>query len=153
MAIRKIVTEGDPVLRTRTREIDTSELKGGGLATLVDDMIETMRSAQGVGLAAPQIGEGIRLFVAETPDGPIALANAEIVKRSRKTVRDEEGCLSIPGKFDRVTRAKSVTIRARMISGEPIEFTAHDFFARVIQHEIDHLDGILFVDRLNGPEK
>ncbi len=153
MAIRKIVTEEDPVLRRTAVDIDLAELKSEKFSTLIQDMIETMYDAKGVGLAAPQIGLGKRIFVAETADGVIALVNAHITKRSKKHIKDEEGCLSIPGKFDKVARAKKVTIDAVTTDGKPITFEAEGFFARIMQHEIDHLDGILYVDRVAEQKK
>lgn len=153
MAIRKIITEGDPVLRTAAPDIDLAELKTEEFTTLIKDMVETMYDAKGVGLAAPQIGLSKRIFVAESADGVIALVNAHITKRSKKTLKDDEGCLSIPGKFDRVMRAKKVTIDAVTTDGKPITFEAEGFFARIMQHEIDHLDGILYVDRVAEQKK
>ena len=148
MAIRKIVTEEDPVLRKIASDIDLAELKTEEFSTLIQDMVETMYDAKGVGLAAPQIGLSKRIFVAESADGVIALVNAHITKRSKKNIKDEEGCLSIPGKFDKAARAKKVTIDAVTTDGKPIIFEAEGFFARIMQHEIDHLDGILYVDRV-----
>lgn len=153
MAIRKIVTEGDPVLRKVAQDIDLAELKTEGFATLIKDMIETMYDAKGVGLAAPQIGLSKRIFVAESADGVIALVNAHITKRSRKRVKEDEGCLSIPGKFDMIARAKKVTIVAVTTDGKPITFEAEGFFACIMQHEIDHLDGILYADRAAEQEE
>lgn len=153
MAVRTIVKEGDPVLRTLAQDIDLADLKTEEFATLIEDMIETMYDAKGVGLAAPQIGLSKRIFVAESADGVIALINAHITKRSKKETKDEEGCLSIPGKFDKVKRAKKVTIDAVTTDGKPITFEAEGFFARIMQHEIDHLDGILYVDRVAEQKK
>lgn len=153
MAIRKIVTEEDPVLRRVATDIDLAELKTEKFSTLIQDMVETMYDAKGIGLAAPQIGLDKRIFVAESADGVIALVNAHITKRSKKYMRDEEGCLSIPGKFDKVARAKKVTIDAVTTDGKPITFEAEGFFARIMQHEIDHLDGILYVDHVADQKK
>lgn len=148
MAVRQIRTEGDPVLRQRAKEIDRKELGSERFRRLVADMIETMYAAKGVGIAAPQVGESVRLFVAESADGPIALINPVFASRSRKTTKDEEGCLSVPGKFGSVLRSRSVTVEALTVEGKKIRFAASDFFARVLQHEMDHLDGILFPDRV-----
>jgi peptide deformylase len=150
MAVRKIVTIDDKndVLTTRAAEVDPGELGTDDFTILINDMIETMRVEDGVGLAAPQIGVGKRVFVADTEDGPIALVNPEFSKISRKTDKYEEGCLSIPGKFDIVRRAREVTVKAQTIDGQPVEFQAKGFFARVMQHEMDHLDGILYIDRV-----
>ncbi|MBU0625203.1 peptide deformylase [Patescibacteria group bacterium] len=148
MSIRKIITIGAPILRQKTKNIDPQELRAADFIILVNDMIDTMRAQKGVGLAAPQIGVDKRLFVAETDSGPIALVNAQITRHSKKLVKFEEGCLSIPEKFEVVQRNHEVGVEALTIEGELIKFTAVGFFARVMQHEIDHLDGILFVDRL-----
>ncbi|MFH2063242.1 MAG: peptide deformylase [bacterium] len=148
MPTRKIVTVGDPVLRTRAQEVDPAELRTESFRQLVSDMVETMRLAPGVGLAAPQVGISKRVFVADTPDGAIALVNPRFTRMSRKTVGYEEGCLSVPGQYDTVRRSREVDVEALTASGEPIRFTAKGFFARVMQHEMDHLDGILFLDRI-----
>ena len=148
MPARKIVTIGEPILRRRADEVDPNEIRTDAFRCLVEDMIETMRSAQGVGLAAPQVGVGQRVFVADTSAGPIALINPKFTKTSKKTALFEEGCLSVPGKYDTVCRAMEVDIEALTVEGEKIAFTAKGFFARVMQHEMDHLDGILFVDRV-----
>jgi peptide deformylase len=150
MSIKKIITIGAPILRQKTIDIDPQKLHDNEFAVLIDDMIATMRAENGVGLAAPQIGVSQRIFVAETSDGPIALINARITRRSKKMIKFEEGCLSIPGKFAIVWRHKEVDVEALTLNGEVIKFIAKGFFARVIQHEIDHLDGILFVDRLTN---
>ncbi|MDD5251258.1 MAG: peptide deformylase [Patescibacteria group bacterium] len=153
MAVRKIVTEGDPVLRRRAANIPTAELGSAKLRRLVEDMAETMVAASGVGLAAPQVGEGIRLFVAATADGTVALANPTITKRSRKTASEEEGCLSVPGTWGVVERAATVTVNAQTMNGAKVTFVAEGMLGRVCQHEIDHLDGILFIDRAKGEVK
>ena len=148
MPVKKIVTIGEPILRQRANEVDPNEIRTDTFRRMVEDMIETMRSAQGVGLAAPQVGMNRRLFVADTSAGPIALINPKFTKMSKKTALYEEGCLSVPGKYDSVRRALEVDVEALTIGGEKIAFTAKGFFARVMQHEMDHLDGILFVDRI-----
>jgi len=151
--IKKISTIGAKVLRTKTEDLDPQELQTAEFSILLDDMIDTMRAEKGVGLAAPQIGVSKRVFVAETNDGPIALINAHITGRHKKLVKFEEGCLSIPGKFDVVLRNREVTVQALTAGGSPIQFVAKGFFARVMQHEIDHLDGILYVDRVEEQKK
>ncbi|HCC22482.1 TPA: peptide deformylase, partial [Candidatus Uhrbacteria bacterium] len=148
MSIKKIVTIGESILRQRANEIDLDEIRTDVFRCLVENMIETMRAAQGVGLAAPQIGINQRVFVAETSAGPIALINPKFTKMSKKTTPYEEGCLSIPGKYGLVRRATEVDIEALTLEDKKITFTAKGFFARVMQHEMDHLDGILFVDRI-----
>jgi len=139
---------GDPVLRKKAASITrvTAELR-----KLAADMVETMRKEPGVGLAAPQVGESIRLIVFEVPDlelGPIAYVNPEIVEK-RGTVRAEEGCLSVPRISGEVTRYQWVKVKAQTLDGKEVLVEYADLAARVMQHEMDHLDGVLFVDRLN----
>ena len=127
---------------------------------LIDDMIETMHEYHGVGLAAPQIHEGLRLFVASLDAGEedeadvetLAIINPEIIIRGTDVVDDWEGCLSSPDIRGRVPRPREITVRAMDRRGDRIELQAHDFHARVIQHETDHLDGVLFVDRMKSYE-
>lgn len=151
---------GHPVLRTRARAIERGDIRSPAVQKLVDDMIETMMEYHGVGLAAPQIHESVRLFVAvldardeeEPSSEPIAIINPDITPVGTNLVDDWEGCLSIPDIRGRVLRAKAVTVRAFDRHGERIELQADSFPARVIQHETDHLDGILFVDRMRSFE-
>ncbi len=156
MAIRKIYTSEDPVLRTKAKKvkkIDETTQK------LIDDMIETMLEAPGVGLAAPQVGVSLRVLVIETPedeDDPqggtkLQLINPEILKADGEQF-GEEGCLSIPGYVGMVKRNMNVTVRALNRKGKEIKIKATGFLARVLQHEIDHLDGVLFTDRLESKE-
>ena len=126
---------------------------------LIDDMIETMGEYHGVGLAAPQVHEDVRVFIAaldvdeEGVNGePVVLINPEITPVGQDEVEEWEGCLSIPNIRGRVPRAREIKVRAYDRSGERIEIHAHDFPARVIQHETDHLDGVLFVDRMRSFE-
>ncbi len=119
---------------------------------LVNDMFETMHVAGGVGLAAPQIAMSICLFVAEFEDQKVALFNPEIIKAEGEE-KATEGCLSIPGYVgDNIRRATSVIVKGQDVRGKPVKVRAEDWFARVLQHEIDHLDGVLFLDRLDRPE-
>ena len=156
MSILKIARMGHPVLRTRTRAIDRGEIKGTTVQRLIDDMIDTMIEYHGVGLAAPQVHEGIRIFVADLAAkdddkeevDPVVLINPEITPVGVDIVEDWEGCLSIPDVRGRVPRAREVTVRALDRKGGRLEFQAQDFRARVIQHEADHLDGVLFFDRM-----
>lgn len=113
----------------------------------IDSMYKTMKSNNGVGLAAVQVGRLDKIIIVDTQDGPLALINAVIKKRSLFKEEGEEGCLSIPGVFGLVKRSKSVTVAAHDRTGQPTTFTAKGFFARVIQHEIDHTNGILFTDK------
>lgn len=153
MAVMKIVLDGDPVLRAHAAEVDPKEIATPAFKQLLDDMVETMYAASGVGIAAPQVGVGKRIFIAESAQGPIALINPAFTKTSWKLMGGEEGCLSVPGKFDKVRRHKSVTIEGLTAEGKKVTFTAENFFARILQHELDHLDGILYVDRVKEQKK
>lgn len=145
MAVLDIRTFGDPVLRQRAREIETvTDLH----RRLVADMLDTMREAPGVGLAGTQVGVLERVFVWEVEDRHGAVINPRIVGRSSDTVEDEEGCLSLPGLVYPVVRAVAVTVEGVDENGEPLRFEAEELLARVVQHEVDHLDGVLFIDRL-----
>lgn len=145
MAILPIRTFGDPVLRTSATKVGkpSSEHR-----QLIKDMLDTMRDAPGVGLAAPQVGVLERIFVWEVEERHGAVIDPVIVDRSRQMVEDEEGCLSLPGLVFPVVRHAGVTIEGRDENGEPLRLQADELLARVFQHEIDHLDGILFPDRL-----
>ena len=152
MAIHDILLLGDPVLRRPAEEVETFD---EALAALVHDMFETMYHAEGVGLAAPQIGISRRILVVdvrardEGGPGRLALVNPEVVSTSDETERSPEGCLSIPGLEEVVERPFTVEVRARNVHGEPVRFEADALLARALQHEIDHLDGILFLDRVS----
>jgi len=164
MSILKIARMGHPVLRAKSRPLHPSEIRTAKIQQLIDDMFETMKEYQGVGLAAPQVHEGLRIFVAGFPprqdddedderedEVPLmALINPEIDMASRDTVEDWEGCLSIPDIRGRVPRARNIVVRAFDRSGKKIEMPASGFAARVIQHETDHLDGVLFFDRMKN---
>jgi peptide deformylase len=160
MSILKVARMGHPVLRAKARPFDRAEIKTPVVQKLIDDMIETMLEYHGVGLAAPQVHEGLRVFVAslETNDDgdpesePMAVINPEISIVGSEMVEDWEGCLSIPDIRGRVPRAREIKVRAFDRQGERIELRAHDFSARVIQHETDHLDGVLFFDRMRSLE-
>lgn len=150
MALRKIYTLENPVLRAKAKKITRFD---SHLERLAEDMFETMRAAPGVGLAAPQIGLSVRVLVAEYEDERVALVNPEIIKASEDEELGTEGCLSIPGVVgDDVPRAAAVTVKARDLKGKEIRIKADGWFARILQHEIDHLDGVLFIDRI-PPEK
>jgi peptide deformylase len=166
MSILKIARMGHPVLRARAKALDAAEIKSARIQQLIDDMFETMQEYQGVGLAAPQVHERVRLFVAGFPPRPdddeeddedmrvplMALINPEIAIVGRETMDDWEGCLSIPDIRGRVTRARDIKVKAFDRNARRIEITAHGFTARVIQHETDHLDGVLFFDRMESFE-
>ena len=153
---------GHPVLRARARAIDVGEIKSSRIQQLIDDMFETMTEYQGVGLAAPQVHESIRLFVAGFASGAdsddddeeervplMAVINPEITVAGPDTVEDWEGCLSIPDIRGKVPRARHIVLRAFDRKGKRFELPASGFTARVIQHETDHLDGVLFFDRMS----
>ena len=144
MAIRNIVKIGDDVLRKICRTQLTFDEK---LATILDDMAETMYKAEGVGLAAPQIGILRRFCIVDVGDGLIELINPVIIEKSG-TQTDSEGCLSVPDRYDEVERPMKVTVRAQDRNGNNIVITAEGFKARAFCHEIDHLDGILYIDRI-----
>ncbi len=159
MSILKVARMGHPALRAKSRVLDRGEIKGAVVQKLIDDMIDTMLEYHGVGLAAPQVHEGVRIFVASLDDGdegsdrePLALINPEITVVEPDVVEDWEGCLSIPDIRGRVPRARAVKVRAFDRTGERIEIKARDYPARVIQHETDHLDGVLFFDRMRSFE-
>jgi len=159
MSILKVARMGHPVLRAKARAVERGQILTPTVQKLIDDMIETMVEYHGVGLAAPQVHEGVRIFVASLDAGdddaghePVALINPEVSAVGREVVEDWEGCLSIPDIRGRVPRAREVKVRAFDRQGERIEIQAHDYAARVIQHETDHLDGILFFDRMRAFE-
>jgi peptide deformylase len=160
MSILKVARMGHPVLRAKARSLEKTEIRSAVIQKLIDDMIDTMTEYHGVGLAAPQVHEGVRLFVAALDAGdddeeetePIVVINPEIVVLGADVVEDWEGCLSIPDIRGRVPRAREIKVRALDRGGARIELSAHDFPARVIQHEADHLDGVLFFDRMRSLE-
>lgn len=151
MALRTIRMLGDPVLR---EEAPAVEAFGPDLVSLVEDMFETMYHAEGVGLAAPQIGVSTRVLVVdvrgseEEPGGRLAFINPRVVKESREVEKSAEGCLSIPGIEDVVERSYAVVVEGQNALGEPQRVEANGLLARALLHEIDHLDGILFIDRV-----
>jgi peptide deformylase len=136
---------GDPVLRQRAREV--TELNGE-LARLVDTMVETMHEAHGVGLAAPQVGVQKRLYTYDVGEGPAVLINPEIVD-TRDEWTYEEGCLSIPGLHFDIVRPKVVTVRGVDLDGNEVVIEGDELMGRLIQHEVDHLDGVLLLERLD----
>lgn len=150
----EIIKYGNPLLRNRSMEIEEFHQD---LIKLSDQMYEVMKETDGIGLAAPQIGKLIRLIVVETSDpdslGRLNLVNPVILSKSEEMEDYEEGCLSIPGIYGNVRRPISIRVEARTITGEKIQFNAKGMLARVIQHEIDHLEGILFIDHLSKQDK
>jgi len=155
MTLHKIVTLPDPVLRRKAHAVTKFDKN---LSTLIDDMVETMREAPGVGLAAPQIGLSERLLVIEyfereedeenedAPKKVWAVINPEIVKSSEETIMGVEGCLSIPGLLGEVERHAEVQVKGLNRHGKPMKVKAKGWLARIFQHEIDHLNGVLFTD-------
>ncbi len=161
MAILKVSRLGHPVLRAKAQPIDPKRIPDPDVQRLIDDMFDTMHEYSGIGLAAPQVHEGLRLFVAGArarafgaviDDGEemplMALINPELTLVGPSDVLGWEGCLSIPDVRGRVPRATEVQVKAFDRSGKKVAFTAKGFPARVLQHEFDHLDGVLFFDRM-----
>ena len=146
MAIRVIRTEEDPVLRKISRPVKEVTPK---IITLIDDMLDTMYEAMGVGLAAPQVGVLKRIVVIDIGEGPIVMVNPEILETSGSQT-GQEGCLSLPGQAGIVTRPNYVKVRALDENGEPYEFEGTELLARAVCHECDHLDGIMYVRYVEG---
>jgi peptide deformylase len=157
MSILKVARMGHPVLRAKAKALDKATVTSPAMQKLIDDMMDTMAEYHGVGLAAPQVHEGVRLFVAsldmergEEPSPPIALINPEITAVGNDVREDWEGCLSIPDIRGKVPRQYEIKVKALDRDGERVELRARGFSARVIQHETDHLDGVLFFDRMRA---
>ena len=154
MAILKVSRMGHPVLRRTARAVDRAEIRDPRFQKFVDDMIETMHEYNGVGLAAPQVHEGLRVFVAMLDSGDDAEAsviiNPVITPADDGLIEGWEGCLSIPDVRGRVPRLPKILVKALDRQGRTLEIEAEDFPARVIQHETDYLDGILFLDRMKS---
>ena len=156
MSILKVARMGHPVLRARGRSVEPAELKHPLLQKLIDDMIETMHEYNGVGLAGPQVHENLRIFVAMLDEEPgpkseaVAVINPQIVPVSENKAEGWEGCLSIPEIRGMVPRYIDITVRALDRKGRAVEIPLKNFAARVAQHETDHLDGILFFDRMTS---
>ncbi len=162
MSILKVAHMGHPVLREKAKPIERAAIATPSVQQLIDDMIETMREYHGIGLAAPQVHESVRIFVAglekedpltgETEIVPIAVVNPEITALGRDLVEDWEGCLSIPDIRGKVPRNRRIRLRGFGRDGEALDMELEDFQARVFQHENDHLNGILFFDRMKSFE-
>ena len=144
MGLRKILTEKEPALHKVCKPVEKFD---GRLRKLLEDMRETLIDSNGVGLAAPQVGILRRAVVIDVGDGLVELINPEIIEREGAAV-DIEGCLSIPGRRCTVERPERVTVRAMDRKGRPFEFEAEGFFARAVCHELDHLDGVMYVDKM-----
>jgi len=162
MSILKVAHMGHPVLREKAKPVDRAAIATPSVRQLIDDLIDTMREYHGIGLAAPQVHESVRIFVAgiekedkrtgETEIVPIAVVNPEITALGRDLVEDWEGCLSIPDIRGKVPRNRRVRVRGFGRDGEALDMELEDFQARVFQHENDHLNGILFFDRMKSFE-
>jgi peptide deformylase len=157
MSILKVSHMGHPVLRERAREVDPTEVRTAAFQKLIDDMIETMVEYEGIGLAAPQVHEHVRLFVAGVEGTGenikiVPFINPVITPTGDETVEDWEGCLSIPDIRGKVPRAREIVVKALDRRGKPFEMILKNYPARVVQHETDHLDGILFLDRMTSFE-
>lgn len=145
MAIFPIRTFGDPVLRARAERVDEFD---GSIHRLVDDMLETMYAAPGVGLAAPQIGVSRQVVVFDAGEGPHVLINPELIETAGEW-SFEEGCLSVPGRFWPISRAGFARVRGLDRAGREVEYAGEELLGRVLQHEVDHLRGMLLIERLD----
>jgi peptide deformylase len=151
MAVLPIRTLPDPVLKRKAKRVRTID---GSIKKLIEDMLETVRAAPGrAGLAAPQVGKSLRVIVIDIPGTEnLVLINPEIVKRSGERLVTE-GCLSVPGYYGEIKRAKSVTAKGRDASGKEIRIKADELLAQALEHEVDHLNGMLYIDHLESQEK
>lgn len=156
MSILKVARMGHPVLRERARALTRSDLRDALVQKLIDDMVDTMHEYHGVGLAAPQVHEGLRIFVGlldeePGPDTePTVIVNPEIVPNASRTEEGWEGCLSIPDIRGMVPRFTDITVKALDRDAKDVELRLKNFAARIAQHETDHLDGVLFLDRMTS---
>lgn len=145
MSIKTVTTLGNPVLRTPAAPVKSAPAPY--LEALARDLIDTMHAKDGIGIAAPQIGISEQVIIINAEDGELVLLNPQIKKHSVRKEDGEEGCLSIPGVFGIVSRFRSVTVTAQKLNGTPVTIEGEGLMARVLQHEIDHINGILFIDR------
>ena len=162
MSILKVARLGHPVLREKAKALEPRDITSAPIQKLIGDMIATMQEYHGIGLAAPQVHEGLRIFIAgiekehkrtgETEIVPLAIVNPEITAIGRDLVEDWEGCLSIPDIRGKVPRNRRVRVRGFDRDGEPLDLELENFAARVVQHENDHLNGVLFFDRMKSFE-
>jgi peptide deformylase len=160
MSILKVARMGHPVLRVWSRSLGRDEVRSAPIQKLIDDMIETMKEYHGIGLAAPQVHEGVRIFVAAInpedeeplPDDadPMVFINPVVTPIGTDAVEDWEGCLSVPDVTGLVLRAREIDVVCTDRHGDRLSIRAHGHPARVIQHETDHLNGLLFLDRMTG---
>ena len=157
MAVRDIIFADNPILREKSKKVKDF---GEALQVLIDDMVETMHSANGLGLAAPQVGVLQQVIIIQLPEDEeepqsgklFALCNPQIVRADGEE-ESEEGCLCLPGWVGEVKRATSVTVKAQDRRGKKVRIKAEGFLARVFQHETDHINGILYIDRVESPDK
>lgn len=141
----KIITHPNKILRKKAQEIEN--VLDPKIQKLAQDMIKSMNKGKGIGLAAPQVGKSLSLITVNIKDGPLVLFNPKILWFSRKKEIDEEGCLSLPGKYGKIERSYKIKVKAQDREGKKVKFKAEGLLARVLQHEIDHLNGILIIDK------
>jgi peptide deformylase len=150
MAVLSVLTVPEPILRQKSKRVRTID---GSVRKLADDMIETMHAASGVGLAAPQVGVSLRVIVIGLPEEEdFVLINPEIVRRSGERLVTE-GCLSVPGYYGEIKRAQRVTVKGKDLSGKEVRIKAGELLAQALEHEIDHINGVLYIDHLESDEK
>jgi peptide deformylase len=150
MAILSVLTLPEPILRQKSKRVRTID---GSVRKLAEDMIETMHAASGVGLAAPQVGVSLRVIVIGLPEEEdFVLVNPEVVRRSGERLVTE-GCLSVPGYYGEIKRAQRVTVKGKDLSGKEVRIKAEELLAQALEHEIDHINGVLYIDHLESDEK
>jgi peptide deformylase len=150
MAVLTVLTVPEPILRQKSKRVRTID---GSVRKLADDMIETMHATSGVGLAAPQVGVSLRVIVIGLPEEEdFVLINPEIVRRSGERLVTE-GCLSVPGYYGEIKRAQRVTVKGKDLSGKEVRIKAGELLAQALEHEIDHINGVLYIDHLESDEK
>lgn len=150
MAVLTVLTLPEPILRQKSKRVRSID---GSVRKLAGDMIETMHAASGVGLAAPQVGVPLRVIVIGMPEEEdFVLINPEVVRRSGERLVTE-GCLSVPGYFGEIQRAQRVTVKGKDLSGKEVRIKAEELLAQALEHEIDHLNGVLYIDHLENNEK
>ncbi len=142
-----VLHDPNPDLRRMSQSVAVEQILGSACQELIANLVLTMKKENGVGIAAPQVGVHERIIIAETEHGPTAFINPELVQKSFSMVSGEEGCLSVPGQWGSVKRHRSVLVKALDSLGKPVTLKAKGLLSIIFQHEIDHLDGILFIDR------
>jgi peptide deformylase len=150
MAILPVKTVPEPVLRQKSKRVRSID---GSIRKLAEDMIETMHAASGVGLAAPQVGVSLRVIVIGMPEeDDFVLVNPEIVRRAGERLVTE-GCLSVPGYYGEIKRSRRVTVKGKDLDGKEVRIRAEELLAQALEHEIDHLNGVLYIDHLESSDK